>query len=231
MSHATSWWKMRIVELWPEHDCFSFFEKSAFCKQVIYSIQLAELFANILLSNCHERCATIAWDGCEGFLKSLKILRYCKHEFKSTKGPVILWDFGELWKFMADPELIWFSLDLPNRLSQNPTHVTLGFGGWDTHAILHSCGDRGSHLADTLWVAVPAFLKLTVDHRFSFQFLAHAIYPRISTISNMIHKYPQWHDAMKKMMRWRRFNLRRRFADFFGDWGLTHGISILAALA
>lgn len=86
MSHATSWWKMRIVELWPEHDCFFFFEKSVFCKQVILFHSISRTFANILLSNCHERCATIAWDGCEGFLKILKILRYCKHEIQVNEG-------------------------------------------------------------------------------------------------------------------------------------------------
>ena len=153
--------------------------------------------------------------------RSWKFRDIANMKFKSKKGPVILWDFGELWKFMADPELIWFSLNLPNWLPQNPTHVTLGFGGWDTHAILHSCGDRGSHLADTLWVAVPAFLKLTVDHRFSF--LSH-----MSDVAGFpsIHEYPRYliwsiniHNGYEK--KWwddEDFNLRRRFADFF--WGL-----------
>ena len=48
----------------------------------------------------------------------------------------------------------------------------------------------------------------------------------------MIHKYPQWHDAMKKNDEMTKISIwDEDLLIFFGDWGLTHGISILAALA
>ena len=81
---------------------FPFLKKVRFASKSSYSIQLAELLQTYCLATAMsdaqpspETDVRVSW-------RSWKFWDIANMKFKSTKGPVMLWDFGELWKFMAD---------------------------------------------------------------------------------------------------------------------------------